>query len=117
MNTEFNKQDERFIARAKQLLDHRVEDLDTATTQRLQHARLQVLDARPDRRWWTVWAGGLAMAAIAVLSLSIWLTQPVHERHHPPLLDDIELITSVENIELAEDLEFYHWLADANTTG
>lgn len=117
MNTEFNKDDEQFIARAKQRLDHSVEELDTTTTRRLQQARLQALDGRPARSWWAVWAGGVAMAAVAALSLSVWLTQPIHERPHAPILDDFELITSAENVELAEDLEFYHWLADADTTG
>jgi hypothetical protein len=117
MNTELNKDDERFVAGAKQLLDNSVKELDATIRRRLQYARLQALDARPVRSWWTVWAGGLAVAAVGALSLSLWLTQPVHERPHSPALDDFELITSAENVDLAEDLEFYHWLADADTTG
>jgi hypothetical protein len=117
MNPELNKDDDRFVAHAKRLLDDSVKDLDSTTTRRLQHVRLQALDARPIRRWWAVWAGGLALAAVGALSLSMWLTQLVHERPHAPALDDFELITSAENIDLAEDLEFYHWLADADTMG
>lgn len=117
MNPELNRDDDRFVAHAKRLLDHSVEELDTTTTRRLQHARLQALNARPVRRWWAVWAGGLALAAVGALSLSMWVTQPIRERPHAPALDDLELITSAENIDLAEDLEFYHWLADADTTG
>jgi hypothetical protein len=117
MNPELNKDDDQFVAHAKRLLDRGVNELDTTTTRRLQHARLQALDARPLRSRWAVWAGGLAMAAVGALSLSMWLTQPVRERPHAPALDDFELITSAENIDLAEDLEFYHWLADADTTG
>ncbi len=117
MNTELNKDDEQFIARTKQLLDHRVEELDMTTMRRLQRARAQALEARPTRSLWAVWAGGGAMAAVVALSLSVWLTQSSHERPHAPILDDFELITSAENVELAEDLEFYHWLADADTMG
>ena len=117
MNSELNKDDDRLVAHAKRLLDQSVEELDTPTTRRLQQARLQALDARPLRSRWAVWAGGLAMAAVGTLSLSMWLTQPVRERPHAPALDDLELITSAENIDLADDLEFYHWLADADTTG
>lgn len=117
MNTDYNKDDERFVAGAKQLLDRSVEDLDVAVTRRLQRARIQALDARPVRSRWRVWIGGLAMAAIGALLLSMWLVQPAHERPHTLALDDMELITSAENVDLAEDLEFYHWLADADTTG
>lgn len=117
MNTELNKDDERFAARAKRLLDRSVEELDATITRRLQYARVQALDAGPVRNRWVIWAGGLAMAAVGALLISMWLMQPVHERPHTPALDDIELITSAENVDLAEDFEFYHWLADADTTG
>lgn len=117
MNTELNRDDERFVAGAKRLLDHSVEELDATITRRLQYARVQALDARPVRNRWAIWAGGLAMAAVGAFSFSMWLMQPVPERPHTPALDDIELITSAENVDLAEDLEFYHWLADADTTG
>jgi len=117
VNADYNKDDERFVAGAKQLLDRSVEDLDVAVTRRLQHARLQALDARPGCSRWKVWVGGLAMAAIGAFSLSMWLAQPAHERPHTLALDDMELISSAENVDLAEDLEFYHWLADADTTG
>jgi len=117
MNTELNKDDERFAARAKRLLDHSVEELDTTITRRLQYARVQALDAGPARSRSAVWVSGLAMAAVGALLISMWLMQPVHERPHTPALDDIELITSAENVDLAEDFEFYHWLADADTTG
>lgn len=117
MNTELNKDDERFVAGAKRLLDHSVEALDATITRRLQRARVQALDARPARNRWAIWASGLAMAAVGALWFSMWLMQSVHERPHTPALDDIELITSAENVDLAEDIEFYHWLADADTTG
>jgi hypothetical protein len=32
-------------------------------------------------------------------------------------LEDFELVTSVEDVELAEDLDFYHWLADDDAAG
>jgi len=117
MNSELNKDDERFVARAKQLLDQSLGELDATITRGLQRARVQALDARPVRNRWAVWISGVAMAAVGALSLSMWLMQPVHERPHAPALDDFELVTSAENVDLAEHLEFYHWLADADTTG
>lgn len=109
--------DEHVTARAKRLLDQSVADLDPATALRLQRARLAVLDAKPARRSWMVLAGGLAMAAVVALTVTLWTKQPVPEHHAAPLVEDIDLVLSAENVELADDLEFYHWLADADTTG
>jgi hypothetical protein len=47
----------------------------------------------------------------------LWTKQPLSEHHPTPLIEDIDLVLSAENVELADDLEFFHWLADADTTG
>ncbi|HEY7534120.1 MAG TPA: hypothetical protein VH681_15220 [Nitrospiraceae bacterium] len=117
MNTNLPQEHESFIAGAKELLNESILELDTATTRRLQQARVRALTAQPAHRWLGIWASGLTMAAVGVLSLTIWLSQATRERPHPPQFDDLELISSSENVELADDLEFYHWLADADATG
>jgi ferric-dicitrate binding protein FerR (iron transport regulator) len=117
MNRELQPGSESMIARAKQLLDQSVTNLDPATARRLQHARAAALESKPTSRWWMVWGGGLAMAGVAALAVTLWMKQPLSQNHHAPLFEDIDLVLSAENVELAEDLEFYHWLADADTTG
>ncbi len=57
------------------------------------------------------------MIAVAVLTVMFWTKQPLPEHHISPLVEDIDLVLSAENVELADDLEFYHWLADVDTTG
>ena len=54
---------------------------------------------------------------MAAVALYVWAPQPMSRQHAAVPLDDFELVTSVENVELAEDLEFFHWLADDDTTG
>ncbi len=117
MNADLQPSDDRMIARAKRLLDQSVEDLDPSTTRRLQRARVTALEAKTVSRRWMVWASGLAMAGVATLAVTLWMKQPLPENHHAPLFEDIDLVLSSENVELAEDLEFYHWLADADTMG
>jgi hypothetical protein len=117
MSTELQPGDDRMIARAKRLLDQSVADLDPSTTRRLQRARVAALEAKPIRRWWMVWASGLAMAGVGALAVTLWMKQSLPENHHAPLFEDIDLVLSAENFELAEELEFYHWLADVDTTG
>lgn len=117
MSREFQPDEERFIARAKQVLDHTVEGVDHPTVLRLQHARVAACEGRPARPWRLLWAGGLATVSVAALALVLWVKQPALETHHAPVLEDMDLVLSAENVELAEDFEFYHWLADDDVTG
>lgn len=117
MNEKFQRDEEEFIARAKQLLDRTVEEITPAAGMRLQRARLSVLDGGSSQKRWLMWISGLALASVAALTLAFWVKQPVPEHHAAVPLEDFELVTSDENVELAEDLDFYHWLADDDTTG
>lgn len=118
MSADFQSSDEQVTAHAKRLLDRSMADLDPAITHRLQRARQTALQARPIRRW-MVLTGGLAMAAVAAITITLTLrsTQPMPEHHAASLVEDMDLVLSAENVELADDLEFYHWLADVDTTG
>ncbi len=117
MSEELNHDNERFVDQAKQALNRAVDDLDSAMTMRLQRARRTALEGSPARLRWTVWAGGLAISSLAALAVFLWTKQPVFEHHPVQVLEETELLLSTENVELAEDLEFYHWLADADTMG
>lgn len=103
----------------RQKLDAGASRLDAGTLARLQEARLRALtSARRDRRgrlslpfvprWLT--AGGLAAAAVVILSVSFWVATP---RTPLPIqqTDEVEILTSQEHLDLYADLEFYRWLA------
>jgi hypothetical protein len=117
MSDQFHPDEQAFIARAKQVLDRTVDEMDPATSLKLQRARLSVMQSRVSWRPWLAWASGLAMASIATMALVLWMKQPAPENHAAVPLEDFELVTSSENVELAEDLDFYHWLADDDSTG
>jgi hypothetical protein len=117
VSAELQPNDEQVKARTKRLLDMSAADLDPATVHRLQRARLTALEAKPARGLWMVLAGGLATAVAVVLTLTLWTKQPLPEHHAAPMVEDMDLVLSAENVELADDLEFYHWLADVDTTG
>jgi Protein of unknown function (DUF3619) len=117
MSTELQPGDDRMIARAKRLLDQSVADLDPSTARRLQRARVAALEGKQSLRRWKIWASGVAMAGVGALAVMLWMKQSLPENHHAPLFEDIDLVLSAENVELAENLEFYHWLADVDTTG
>ena len=107
--------DGRWLAAVKSTLDQDVAALDPRVAGRLQAARREALarGGTPVPRF--AWAGGLVVASIALLAATLWLWQPSGE-FPPPHLEEIELLASAEDLELYEDLEFYGWLADADST-
>lgn len=117
MSRNLHQDDRAFALRAKRVLDGTVQEMDQPIALRLQRGRLAVLESKPRRSVWSVWASGFAVASVAALALYLWGPQPISQQHAGVPLDDFELVTSVENVELAEDLEFFHWLADDDTTG
>jgi hypothetical protein len=114
MNT--NEQEKRLLEKAKSLLSEAAENLDRETKRRLERIRLDALSAAErmearsflPSRWATV--GAIAATATAAVAIFFWLrTSPgdFPSKH----IEDFEMITSTENIELYENLEFYRWLA------
>ena len=102
---------------ARRLLDQRVQELDRQTVLSVQRARLNALEAASRRRRpWLRWAGGMALASMVALAVTMWTWQSNNANHSHLLLEDLELMQSPENIELSEDLEFYDWLADGTAT-
>ena len=106
--------DEPFVASIRATLDRSAADLDAETLVRLRQGRRQALEARPRRVPWLVWAGGLATAAVAILVMVLWWPVAPGPRHHDASLDDVELLTAGESLDVYDDLEFYRWLADVD---
>ena len=117
MNDRRSSDDSLFIAGAKRALDDAVHQLDARLAGRLQRVRRKALDPSPCHQPWRRWAGGIAIASIGLLAIAVLIRQPDLDSLAPPMLEDLDLMTSTENVELSEDLEFYDWLADSTTAG
>ncbi|MDO9118627.1 MAG: hypothetical protein Q7U39_11765 [Nitrospira sp.] len=117
MNQDLHHSDHEFVGQAKVVLDRAVGEVDHATALRLQQGRLSALDAYARRSPWRTWVSGLAVASLAALAVLLWAQLAAPPQHAAVSLDDFELVTSVENVELAEDLEFFHWLAGDDQAG
>ncbi len=105
----YREQDQNFVARAKGVLDRTEESVDPTMRARLRQARLRALESSPSLLPRFVWA----TATVTVLVAALWLSQPVVLSPAPPL-EDIEILASMDDIEFYDDLDFYHWLVDAN---
>jgi hypothetical protein len=112
------RDEQEFLRRARAALDASAEELDAATAARLRANRRAALSARPGllaRSWVPAWRTlGLA-AALALGAILIWRVNdaPITD----PGLEDRELLTSSESLEIYEDLDFFRWLADQQHSG
>lgn len=109
--------DDVFIADVTRVLDETVDRMNPWQAGRLQRVRREALGAYAGPRWnWTRWGAGIAAASIGLLALLFVLSDINRERQSPPILEDLDLVTSSENVDLSEDWEFYNWLSDSDAS-
>lgn len=111
--------EEAFVNKARTLLEQSEQNLDNETLAGLRQARLTALHKQsPLRVSWLLPAGGLvATATIAIVIGMNILTNDLSEHEIPDAFADIELITSSDNLEFFEQLEFYAWLEEQEKSG
>jgi hypothetical protein len=104
-----------FLEKVQDLLDQGTENLESQTERRLEDIRGQALTAAGEkrsrfllpRRW--VLAGSFAMVTLAAVGLFLWLS-PSTETLPAGEIEDLEIITSQEQIDFYQNLDFYGWL-------
>jgi hypothetical protein len=112
-----NERDKTFIRSIVRELDEETNRLPPEVVGRLRDGRMRAIGVPPGGwfryrivpRWIT--AGGFATAAVLVAAVSIWYGG---DRSSTQIknLDELEIASSQEQLELYEDLDFYRWLAD-----
>ncbi|MHC1697006.1 MAG: hypothetical protein AB9919_02850 [Geobacteraceae bacterium] len=106
----------------KKILDDTETQTDPHVRMRLRAARFRALEAlEPPVPWYARFprwatAGGLVTAAALVLTLSLWNYQD-HFKIPSGQVEDLELLTNKEQLELYKDLDFYRWLETSEHAG
>jgi hypothetical protein len=102
--------------KSQQLLRESAENLDGRTRSRLtqaRHAALAELESGKSQRIrWMLPAGAAAAGVLAVAMLSN--RAPVTQIEAPAVVEDIEIITAEDSLEMYENLEFYAWLDEVS---
>ena len=103
-----------FVAGIRRQLDRSCDALDGQTLSRLnriRHAALERKQARASRLLLPF--GGFVTACVLVLSVTLFApgTAPDPDAVASPL-EDIEILTTSDSLELYEDYEFYQWLEE-----
>lgn len=109
--------DQQLVDRTRAALERSADELDAPTLSRLAQMRASALEraeaAQPRARWLP--AGALAAASAAGL---LWLLFPANTDPTPTdALEDLELLSSAESLDLLDELEFYEWLEGDGSVG
>ena len=102
--------DDDMIEKIRTTLDHANDVLDPEVTARLARARQNAVAAIPQRISPALWSRRLALAAsvlVVVGGVYVWMT---NSSSVMPVGDEMVLLSSGEDFELIQDLDFYRWL-------
>jgi hypothetical protein len=112
--------EDKFESNIRQGLDEAVDTLDANTLSRIHQIRTQAVEKEKIKteglqlNWLfnkqRLFVGGLATACVMVLAMMLLFNSPTSIQTIPE--EDIELISSSDNLEFFEDLEFYEWLEE-----
>jgi len=106
---------EEFEKKAKVLLEQSLNDLSPDIARRLQQARYAALEKAKPRSIWSFYPQA-ATAAFIIAIISVGLFFNFDNKHlnkiELAMEVDIEMLTTNENLDLIEDLEFMQWLVE-----
>jgi hypothetical protein len=112
--------EQRLVAGIRQQLDRSCNALDGHTLSRLnriRHAALERKQTRSSRMLLPF--GGFVTACVLVLSVTLFKPGSALDSDLPAgtaPLEDIEILTSSDSLDLYEDYEFYQWLAENDSS-
>lgn len=105
------KPNDPFVDNIKHQLD--AQELDKDTLQQLTNARYLALDGAAARKSFNFQGAALAFSLMLVISISVFIVyQPTDTRMELNNLDALEILTSKDDLEMFENLEFYLWLEE-----
>jgi anti-sigma factor RsiW len=109
-------QEQQLIHDIRQTLDDA--PLDAATTRRLNAMRRKALEQAAKPAWFRHALPAAAFASISALAIAIVLMQsPPQTELAVDSIDAFEIISSNDELEMYQHLEFYLWLAEQSEPG
>ncbi len=116
-----DQNDEVLLKQVKTTLEAAANDLDPALVTRLRGIRRAAISEAGARQFLRAWQWGGVVAAtllVAVLTLNS-LNDTLENRitENVAGLDDLQMLSATEDLEIYKDLEFYSWLDEIQKTG
>ncbi len=98
--------------RVRAHLDQGAERLNVYTLHRLAQARAAALNGERRQHPWLIPSLGAAVAAALLVSVTLQMTHVSDMAPVEVATFDLELLTSHDDLDMYQDLEFYTWLDD-----
>jgi len=125
------KSEQKFLSRLSSTLDDSLTDIDDDVLSRLRHARMQAVEIADNSNeqeckpvFATVFPSWLApvssvatFATVALVAISLWLNQPnLLDNNDLNSVKDMTILSSNDELEFYQNLDFYLWLAQYEST-
>ncbi len=110
--------DARLVAGIRLELDRSVDALDGQTLSRLNRIRHAALDGKLEgkhlraSRFLLPYGGFVTACVLAASVLMFWPGRAPETEASTPPVEDLDILTSSDSLDLYEDYEFYRWLAE-----
>ena len=105
------KNTDNLIENVQTSLDSSIDDIDAATQSKITQARYRALEQAVENRRASWWMPVTALASICILVIVVSLFSHTPEAQLDPV-QDFEMISNIDDMELIEDMEFYEWLEE-----
>jgi hypothetical protein len=101
--------EQEFTGAIKKDFENSIHDLDGGVAGRLASIRVRALADRPSssRAWLQIPVAALLFICLAIASYNFMFPLAPVQSYTP---DDIELMTTLDSLDLYNDAEFYEWL-------
>ena len=107
-----DRDEQQLMANAKAALEQGVADLDAQTLSRITRARYRALDRLPERHAQSPWRVSAGVALTTCMAFMIFIAIPRQQQQPASMIEDIEVITTTDELDLYEQLDFYAWLEE-----
>jgi hypothetical protein len=110
----------RLEQRSRAAFEASVASLDGRTRSRLNQARQQAIAVAGKRsqRWVRAFVPATGLATAALLAVILQLSPASRVQHSPEAvgLDDLDIVSDADNVDLMQDIDFYAWMPQGDAT-
>ena len=103
------ERNENWLAAVQMELVRGIDEIDDVTSSKLKQIRRQALERKASRNLPALLLPA-AVLATACLALALIIHLPEQHPKQNEMIDDLDLITTSQGLDLYEDLDFYEWL-------
>lgn len=103
------ERNDKWLAAVRMELVQGIDEIDYATSSKLKQIRQQAL-ARKASKGLPAFLLPTALLATACLVLALIVYLPGQQPKQKEMIDDLDLITTSQGLDLYENLDFYEWL-------